>query len=69
MSGVPSAADYLFSLMTRDFGDERPWRLLVVEDAHKFLRADARLRGNPALDRLLNLTDGILGRGRGSSFC
>jgi hypothetical protein len=53
--------DYLFTLMTRDFDDERPWRLVVVEDADKFLRADARLRDNPALDRLLNVTEGILG--------
>jgi hypothetical protein len=53
--------DYLFTMMTRDFDDERPWRLIVVEDADKFLRADARLRDNPALDRLLNVTDGILG--------
>jgi hypothetical protein len=59
-----SDPDYLFALMTRDFGDPRPWRLVVVEDADKFLRADARLRDNPALDRLLNLTDGILGQGQ-----
>jgi hypothetical protein len=59
-----SDPDYLFTLMTRDFGNERPWRLVVVEDADKFLRADARLRDNPALDRLLNLTDGILGQGQ-----
>ena len=59
-----SDPDYLFALMTRDIGNDQPWRLLVVEDADKFLRADARLRDNPALDRLLNLTDGILGQGR-----
>ena len=59
-----SDPDYLFALMTRDAHNRRPWRLLVVEDADKFLRADARLRDNPALDRLLNLTDGILGQGQ-----
>jgi hypothetical protein len=59
-----SDPDYLFALMTRDARNRRPWRVLVVEDADKFLRADARLRDNPALDRLLNLTDGILGQGR-----
>jgi hypothetical protein len=59
-----SDPDYLFALITRDAGNARPWRLLVVEDADKFLRADVRLRNTPALDRLLNLTDGILGQGQ-----
>ena len=59
-----SDPDYLFALITRAGNDHRPWRLLVVEDADKFLTTDARVRDNPALDRLLNLTDGILGQGQ-----
>lgn len=39
------------------------WKLVVCEDADEYLRADARQRSGPALGRLLNLTDGLLGRG------
>lgn len=41
----------------------RPWRLLIAEDADRYVRADARSRDNAGLDRLLNLADGILGQG------
>ena len=41
----------------------RPWRLVVVEDAEELLRRDARARVGPALGRLLNTADGLLGQG------
>jgi hypothetical protein len=42
---------------------ERLWRVLVAEDADKYLGADARVSDNPALDRLLNVSDGLIGQG------
>jgi hypothetical protein len=42
---------------------ERLWRVLVAEDADKYLGADARASDNPALDRLLNVADGLIGQG------
>ena len=42
---------------------ERFWRILVAEDADKYLGADARATDNPALDRLLNVSDGLIGQG------
>jgi ATPase family associated with various cellular activities (AAA) len=42
---------------------ERFWRVLVAEDADKYLGADARASDNPALDRLLNVSDGLIGQG------
>lgn len=41
---------------------QRRWRLVVAEDADRFIRSDERAAGNEALDRLLNATDGILGQ-------
>jgi len=40
------------------------WALIVAEDADEYLRSDASHRSGPALSRLLNITDGILGQGR-----
>jgi hypothetical protein len=42
---------------------ERFWRVIVAEDADKYLGADARASDNPALDRLLNVSDGLIGQG------
>lgn len=39
------------------------WRLLIAEDADRFVRAEARSRDRAGLDRLLNVADGILGQG------
>ena len=44
---------------TDEDGQER-WQLLVLEDAEALLRKDT---GGPAMSRLLNLTDGLLGQG------
>ncbi len=48
----------------RDDDDER-WRLVVLEDAEALLRKDT---GGPAMSKLLNLTDGLLGQGLRSLF-
>lgn len=39
------------------------WRVLVLEDTGELLSADAKLRTGQGLSRLLNVTDGLLGRG------
>lgn len=44
---------------------EDPWLLIVCEDADEFIRSDARERSGAALGRLLNATDGLLGKGLG----
>src|SRR5207253_3227790 len=41
----------------------RRWKVIICEDADEYLRSDARERSGPALGRLLNLTDGLLGEG------
>ncbi len=47
---------------------ERFWRVIVAEDADKYLGADARASDNPALDRLLNVSDGLIGQGSRSLY-
>jgi hypothetical protein len=47
-------------------GAGRRWKLVVAEDADEYLRSDARRRSGPALGRLLNATDGIVGLGTGA---
>ncbi len=47
---------------------ERFWRVIVAEDADKYLGADARATDNPALDRLLNVSDGLIGQGSRSLY-
>jgi hypothetical protein len=42
------------------------WLLIVCEDADEYLTSDARQRSGTALGRLLNATDGLLGRGLGA---
>jgi SpoVK/Ycf46/Vps4 family AAA+-type ATPase len=39
------------------------WKLVVVEDADEFLVSDAKRTAGVGLGRLLNLSDGIVGRG------
>ncbi len=43
--------------------DDNRWRLLVLEDAGELMRADAQQVAGPALGRLLNMVDGLLGQG------
>lgn len=46
--------------------DERPWRLLIIEDCEELIRASAS--GQP-LSRLLNITDGMVGQGFKALVC
>ncbi len=48
--------------------DADRWRLVIAEDADRFLRSEHRTAGNEALDRLLNATDGILAQGSRTLF-
>lgn len=50
-------------------GDERTWRLLVLEDCDELVRAEAKHDSGQALSRLLNLTDGLLGQGLDVLVC
>jgi hypothetical protein len=43
--------------------DERPYRLVVLEDAGELMAVSARAEIGQGLSRLLNLTDGLLGQG------
>lgn len=45
-----------------DTAPDQRWKLVVCEDADEYLRADGQARSGPALGRLLNATDGLLGR-------
>ena len=53
---------YLLEVLGRPTSREG-WKLVVCEDADEYLRSDARSRSGPGLGRLLNATDGLLGRG------
>jgi hypothetical protein len=44
-------------------GDDRAWRLLLLEDSDDLIRADGGQATSQQLARLLNLTDGLLGHG------
>ena len=46
-----------------DGSTQRRWKLVVAEDADTYLNFDAYQRSGPGLGHLLNLTDGVLGRG------
>lgn len=51
-------------VVNRDDGPPpKRWKLVIAEDADDYIRADAKARSSAALGRLLNSTDGILGRG------
>ncbi len=44
--------------------DDKPWRMLLLEDCDELIRPGAKASAGQALSRLLNLTDGLLGQGR-----
>jgi hypothetical protein len=63
-----SDPQYLYEVLThpvkeRDGNSTPMWRVLIAEDADRYLHPATHLRDNPALDRLLNVADGILGQG------
>ncbi|RAY15849.1 ATPase [Actinomadura craniellae] len=47
-----------------DSGENRRWRLLILEDCDELIRGEAKQSTGQGLSRLLNLTDGMLGQGR-----
>ncbi|MGE4427522.1 MAG: AAA family ATPase [Solirubrobacteraceae bacterium] len=55
--GMSKILDY------QDVGDDRRWKLLILEDAGELLSVDASARVGQGLSRLLNLSDGLLGQG------
>ena len=56
-------ARYMLWVMMHGTQDEDRWNVLVLEDTGELLTADAKMRTGQGLSRLLNLTDGLLGRG------
>ena len=55
---------YLIEVIMGDDDDEKPWRMLLLEDCDELIRPGAKAAAGQALSRLLNLTDGLLGQGR-----
>jgi hypothetical protein len=56
---------YLMSVAVgEEDGEERRWRLLLLEDCDELIRGEAKQSTGQSLSRLLNLTDGLLGQGR-----
>jgi hypothetical protein len=55
---------YLIEVVMGDDDDEKPWRMLLLEDCDELIRPGAKASAGQALSRLLNLTDGLLGQGR-----
>ena len=43
--------------------DDRPWRLLLLEDCDELIKAEAKDATGQGLARLLNITDGLVGEG------
>lgn len=60
---------YLLQMLMQDQGDEKKWRLLVLEDCDELIRHDAKAGTGQALSRLLNVTDGLLGQGADVLVC
>ncbi|HEV2353216.1 MAG TPA: AAA family ATPase, partial [Puia sp.] len=54
------------SIFDDDEWEEKPankWRMIVLEDTDELISADAHAKSGQAMSRLLNLTDGMLGKG------
>jgi hypothetical protein len=68
-----ASAEYISTVLTASRGVrpwgargervERPWSLIIAEDCDEYLRPQAQGQAGASLGRLLNLTDGLLGRG------
>lgn len=70
-------ADYMMQVLIEDSNKRQPWdfeeedvipeedkwRLIVLEDCGEMLKPDARQEVGQALSRLLNVCDGLIGRG------
>lgn len=55
-------ASYMMEVML-NAGRTEEWRLFIVEDCDELVKADAKARTGQGLQRLLNLTDGLIGQG------
>lgn len=55
--------DYMMSVILNEDGDDRKWRVLILEDSGELLAADAKANTGQGLSRLLNLVDGLVGQG------
>ncbi len=55
---------YLIEVIMGEDDDDKPWRMLLLEDCDELIRPGAKASAGQALSRLLNLTDGLLGQGR-----
>jgi hypothetical protein len=56
-------ADYLMDVVLfKSRPHENKWGILVLEDTGELLTPDAKMQAGQGLSRLLNLTDGIIGR-------
>ena len=60
-SFLGAGTEYLMEVVREK--EDRPWRLIALEDAGELMAAQARSETGQALSRLLNLTDGLLGQG------
>jgi hypothetical protein len=61
-------ASYMLDVLLREMHEhdeeaEDTWRLLILEDTGELLASDAKERTGQGLSRLLNVVDGIIGRG------
>jgi len=61
LSSAQALESVLFTRAQDDAGDELPWKVLVVEDAHELVSATATGGASEALTRLLHATDGVVG--------
>jgi Domain of unknown function (DUF5925)/ATPase family associated with various cellular activities (AAA) len=43
--------------------EEKPWRLILLEDAGELIAEDAKINGGQSFSRLLNATDGFIAQG------
>ncbi|MCW2973676.1 MAG: ATPase [Thermoleophilia bacterium] len=68
LMGVITARSFEEDLPVGAVRAERRSRLIVLEDAGELLAADARASTGQGLSRILNVTDGLLGRGIGTSI-
>ncbi|MFK0222880.1 DUF5925 domain-containing protein [Streptomyces vinaceus] len=58
-----SSSGYLMEVALGQRDEDVPWRALVLEDCDELLHSGAKQSGGQMMARLLNLSDGILGRG------
>jgi hypothetical protein len=55
--------------LTGEDDDDRPWRLLLIEDCDELIKVEAKEATGQGLSRLLNITDGLIGEGLRVMVC